>query len=388
MRSHLAWLFFFFVAVVGVTGCFSSHIKMTKEQNHYVLKEKKQPKFEQYMGKIPFWYVKMVKHIDIRVADNVSRLEVNEGLVTTIPFRQKLVYVKVNYRPYNVFDMNQYRFADWVWLGPSSKMKFRLEMVFKLWRYDFYTKRRLLKMYPFLAKGLKKTKTRAALPGLVTPLTAREKQKYLRSEKFIEVHHPKLRKAAAKLKHKNVYRTIYNSMTFVADHMNYLVVKGYKGGLYALKYGIGDCAIFSDFLITLLRINGVPARLSVGVVASVRGRRDNPRHAWVQAWVDKVGWIPLDPTHFQGRRRRYRRALEFFEGDIRKTDSYQKRLKKHYLYMPNYYVFQSNRRKEYFRGTMRWYYRGSGGGVKSDDYFRFYRSKTLRFKKKRNTKDK
>ncbi|MFX1568504.1 MAG: transglutaminase family protein [Promethearchaeota archaeon] len=85
------------------------------------------------------------------------------------------------------------------------------------------------------------------------------------------------------------------------------------GALWAYNNQQGDCSEFSSLMITLLRIQGIPARKICGFLIS-----DNPlirpkvgsswnfysnelsttmlRHAWVEYYVEDVGWIACDPT--------------------------------------------------------------------------------------------
>ena len=64
----------------------------------------------------------------------------------------------------------------------------------------------------------------------------------------------------------------------------------------------GYCEYFSTAMLTLLRINGVPAREVVGYLPGAKaedGRlvsRENQAHAWVEVWFPQFGWITFDPT--------------------------------------------------------------------------------------------
>lgn len=67
----------------------------------------------------------------------------------------------------------------------------------------------------------------------------------------------------------------------------------------------GHCEYFASALVVLLRTQNIPARLITGFSAS----QQNPltglyeihvldSHAWVEAYVDQIGWVQLEPTPY------------------------------------------------------------------------------------------
>lgn len=97
------------------------------------------------------------------------------------------------------------------------------------------------------------------------------------------------------------------------------------GALEAYNQGVGDCSDFSDLMITLLRIQSIPARKVTGFLitnnTSLRPKIGDQYsfdinfngltmstfsskkilgHAWVEYYVPKIGWIACDPTWGQG----------------------------------------------------------------------------------------
>ncbi|MEJ2248905.1 MAG: transglutaminase-like domain-containing protein [Candidatus Lokiarchaeota archaeon] len=86
-----------------------------------------------------------------------------------------------------------------------------------------------------------------------------------------------------------------------------------KGALWAFLNKKGDCSEFSDLMITLLRIQGIPARKITGIVLSSNSNfqpyvgqkitftanketQDFLGHAWIEYYVPNIGWIACDPT--------------------------------------------------------------------------------------------
>ncbi|HEY5970796.1 MAG TPA: transglutaminase domain-containing protein [Pseudoxanthomonas sp.] len=63
---------------------------------------------------------------------------------------------------------------------------------------------------------------------------------------------------------------------------------------YALHAGHADCGQQTLLLITLLRLNGIPARWQSGMVYS-DGDYDN-LHDWGQLYLAPYGWVPMDVT--------------------------------------------------------------------------------------------
>jgi transglutaminase-like putative cysteine protease len=63
---------------------------------------------------------------------------------------------------------------------------------------------------------------------------------------------------------------------------------------YTLHAGHGDCGQQTLLLMTLLRLNGIPARWQSGWVYS-EGDYDN-MHDWAQLYLAPYGWVPMDVT--------------------------------------------------------------------------------------------
>jgi transglutaminase-like putative cysteine protease len=63
---------------------------------------------------------------------------------------------------------------------------------------------------------------------------------------------------------------------------------------YALHAGHADCGQQTLLLMTLLRLNGIPARWQSGMVYS-EGEYSN-LHDWGQFYIEPYGWLPMDVT--------------------------------------------------------------------------------------------
>ncbi|SFR91549.1 Transglutaminase-like enzyme, putative cysteine protease [Dyella sp. OK004] len=63
---------------------------------------------------------------------------------------------------------------------------------------------------------------------------------------------------------------------------------------YTLHAGHGDCGQQTLLLITLLRLNGIPARWQSGMVFAENGYSNI--HDWGQVYLAPYGWVPIDVT--------------------------------------------------------------------------------------------
>ena len=64
---------------------------------------------------------------------------------------------------------------------------------------------------------------------------------------------------------------------------------------YTLHAGHGDCGEQTMLLMTLMRMNGIPARWQSGWTFTPDG--DNDIHDWAQIYLAPYGWIPVDVTY-------------------------------------------------------------------------------------------
>ncbi len=67
-------------------------------------------------------------------------------------------------------------------------------------------------------------------------------------------------------------------------------------------YRSGYCEQFSGWMAVMARALGIPSRVVLGFTPGVQVSndtvvvRDRNAHAWVELWIDGMGWIPFDPT--------------------------------------------------------------------------------------------
>ena len=65
----------------------------------------------------------------------------------------------------------------------------------------------------------------------------------------------------------------------------------------ALKQKKGVCQDFAHILISAARFNNLPARYINGFLLDEKNSGENTTHAWVEIFVNDLGWIAFDPSH-------------------------------------------------------------------------------------------
>ena len=96
---------------------------------------------------------------------------------------------------------------------------------------------------------------------------------------------------------------------WVSHYLNYEVQIEGKDASWSYRNKKGDCSEFSSLLVALLRIQGIPARRVIGFLVSndptlkpktgdvwSYDNKDIMRHAWVEYYINNIGWIQCDPT--------------------------------------------------------------------------------------------
>jgi transglutaminase-like putative cysteine protease len=66
-----------------------------------------------------------------------------------------------------------------------------------------------------------------------------------------------------------------------------------------LEHHSGVCQDFAHVLLQLLRTSGIPARYVSGYICPNKNgmRGEGATHAWVEAFIPKLGWTGIDPTN-------------------------------------------------------------------------------------------
>ena len=65
----------------------------------------------------------------------------------------------------------------------------------------------------------------------------------------------------------------------------------------SIEQGKGVCQDFAHILISLARLNNIPARYINGFLLEDLNSGENSTHAWVEIYIDDLGWVGFDPSH-------------------------------------------------------------------------------------------
>ncbi len=111
----------------------------------------------------------------------------------------------------------------------------------------------------------------------------------------------KIKDISKKAKNKN------NDLIEFAHKLNLIVSNSieYVGGSTttstcsreALNQGKGVCQDFAHILISVARMNNLPARYINGFIFDDANSGENSTHAWVEVFLKDLGWVGFDPSH-------------------------------------------------------------------------------------------
>lgn len=104
----------------------------------------------------------------------------------------------------------------------------------------------------------------------------------------------------------NQFDAVQRIITWIIDHMNYVLTPEKYDALYALNSGKGNCQNYSHLAAALLRAVNIPVRIVNGItlkkpydVALGSGKLSlnmaEGRHSWIEVYFPEIGWMPFDP---------------------------------------------------------------------------------------------
>ena len=105
---------------------------------------------------------------------------------------------------------------------------------------------------------------------------------------------------------KTEFDAVQRVLTWVIDHMHYVLTpKSYKA-TYSFESGKGNCQNYSHLSAALMRAVGIPVRIVNGITLKQPYKIDvgrgsytlkmaEGRHSWIEVYFPDLGWVPFDP---------------------------------------------------------------------------------------------
>lgn len=122
------------------------------------------------------------------------------------------------------------------------------------------------------------------------------KRDFLKDDDILTLTDPEIAKLAGELSRdaRNKYEIVMRIWKFVYDNVKYSRVKRPNTAADVLEWKKGKCGEYGKLTISLLRACDIPAR----GVWSLRSGNTGPAfndHAWAEAYLGGVGWLPVQP---------------------------------------------------------------------------------------------
>ncbi|HEX9971298.1 MAG TPA: transglutaminase domain-containing protein, partial [bacterium] len=137
-------------------------------------------------------------------------------------------------------------------------------------------------------------------------------QPYLTATKQVPVTDPAIIAKAKELTagSKTEFDAVQRILSWVIDHMNYVLTPQDYGAMYSFKTGKGNCQNYSHLSAALMRAVGIPARIVNGITlkqpytvkmkdGSMTLKMAEGRHSWIEVYFPDLGWVPFDPQQTQ-----------------------------------------------------------------------------------------
>jgi len=106
------------------------------------------------------------------------------------------------------------------------------------------------------------------------------------------------------------YEAVQAVLSWVIDHMTYVLVPPEYTAQYSMNTGKGNCQNYSHLAAALLRAVKIPTRIVNGITLkqpyeinvgkrNLRMSMAQGRHSWIEVYFPDYGWIPFDPQQTQ-----------------------------------------------------------------------------------------
>jgi transglutaminase-like putative cysteine protease len=136
-------------------------------------------------------------------------------------------------------------------------------------------------------------------------------KEFIQPELQIESANPQIKALAKELSQGK--DTVCQQVRAFYEYIGNTLVYTYNGQNWGAQTALGpmgaDCTEYTDLLVALTRVQGIPARYFEGLLYLDTGANvlANIEHAWPDVYLPNVGWVALDPTlgRIQANRENY-----------------------------------------------------------------------------------
>jgi len=131
---------------------------------------------------------------------------------------------------------------------------------------------------------------------------------FLKTTNMAPADNPQIRKLSAEIVDGagTQFDAVQRILSWLIDHMRYVLEPGEFDALYALETGKGNCQNYSHLAAALMRAQKIPVRIVNGITLKepydiqTGDRRltlnmAQGRHSWIEVYFPDLGWIPFDP---------------------------------------------------------------------------------------------
>ena len=142
------------------------------------------------------------------------------------------------------------------------------------------------------------------------PLTniSPENKNYLKSTKMVPSNNPQIKNKAQEITKnaKTEFDAVQKILSFVIDHMYYVLKPEEYDAFYSFQTGKGNCQNYSHLAAALMRSVNIPVRIVNGVTLkkpfdviigdqTLTLNMAEGRHSWIEVYFPDLGWMPFDP---------------------------------------------------------------------------------------------
>lgn len=133
-------------------------------------------------------------------------------------------------------------------------------------------------------------------------------QEYLKATKQVPVNDSRIGSKARELTDsaQNEFDAVQKILTWVVDHMHYVLEPQHYDALYSFQSGKGNCQNYSHLAAALMRSVGIPVRIVNGITLKqpydinlersiLTMKMAQGRHSWIEVFFPDLGWVPFDP---------------------------------------------------------------------------------------------